>query len=339
MKVAFRSEGMPLAPLLDAARLAEQAGGHVLLTAENRFDPFLPLVLAAEHTTRIKIGPSVAIAFPRSPFMTAQLGWELQRYSSGRFELGLGTQVRGHIQRRFGATWGRPIGRMRNYIEAVRAIWNGFQTGEGLSVTGDFYSLNLLTPQFNPGPIDHPHIPVLVAGANKGMCRLAGSTCEGLLLHPLASPKYVQEVAWPAVEAGAESAARSLGAFELSSSGFVAAGDTDAEVRERWEVIRERIAFYASTPAYQTILKVHGWEDLTPALHARSREGKWKEMAGLIGDEVVAAFTVSGRYEEVGAKLRERWDGVASRVEVALTAIEGATPEQVARIVADATGD
>ena len=339
MKVAFRSEGMPLAPLLDAARLAEQAGGHVLLTAENRFDPFLPLVLAAEHSARIKIGPSVAIAFPRSPFMTAQLGWELQRYSGGRFELGLGTQVRGHIQRRFGAEWGRPIGRMRNYIEAVRAIWNGFQTGERLNVTGDFYSLNLLTPQFNPGPIDHPHIPVLVAGANKGMCRLAGSTCEGLLLHPLASPEYVRQVAWPAVEAGAESAARTLDAFELSSSGFVAAGDTNTEIQERWEVIRERIAFYASTPAYQTILKVHGWEDLTPALHAKSREGKWKEMAGLIGDEVVAAFTVSGRYEEVGAKLRERWDGVASRVEVALTAIEGAKPEQVARIVADATGD
>lgn len=339
MKVAFRSEGMPLSPLLEAARLAEQAGGHVLLTAENRFDPFLPLVLAAEHTARINLGPSVAIAFPRSPFMTAQLGWELQRYSNGRFELGLGTQVRGHIRRRFGATWDRPIRRMREYIESVRAIWHSFQTGERLNVTGDFYSLNLLTPQFNPGPIDHPHVPVLVAGANKGMCRLAGSLCEGLLLHPLASPKYVREVAWPAVQAGAESAGRSLDVFELSSSGFIAAGDTDAEVRERQEVIRERIAFYASTPAYQTILKVHGWEDLTPALHAKSREGKWKEMAGLISDEVVAAFTVSGRYEEIGAQLRERWDGVASRVEVALTAIERASPEQVARIVADAAGD
>ena len=339
MKVVFRSEGMPLDPLLEAARLAEQAGGHALLTAENRFDPFLPLVLAAEHTTRIKIGPSVAIAFPRSPFMTAQLGWELQRYSNGRFELGLGTQVRGHIRRRFGASWEPPVRRMREYIGAVRSIWHSFQTGERLNVAGEFYSLNLLTPQFNPGPIDHPDIPVLVAGANRGMCRLAGSACEGLLLHPLASPEYVRQVAWPAVEEGAQSADRSLDAFELSSSGFVAAGDTDAEVGERWEAIRERIAFYASTPAYQTILKVHGWEDLTPALHARSREGKWKEMAGLISDEVVAAFTVSGRYEEIGAKLRQRWDGVASRVEVALTAIERATPEQVARIVADVTGD
>ena len=339
MKVAFRSEGMPLASLVEAARLAEQAGGHVLLTAENRFDPFLPLVLAAEHTSRIKIGPSVAIAFPRSPFMAAQLAWELQRYSNGRFELGLGTQVRAHIRRRFGATWDRPIRRMREYVESLRAIWHSFQTGERLNVTGDFYSLNLLTPQFNPGPIDHPHVPVLVAGANKGMCRLAGSLCEGLLLHPLATPKYVREAAWPAVQAGAESAGRSLDAFELHSSGFVAAGDTDAEVRERWEVIRERIAFYGSTPAYQTILKVHGWDDLTPALHAKSREGKWKEMAGLISDEVVAAFTVSGRYEEIGAQLRERWDGVASRVEVALTAIERAAPEQVARIVADAAGD
>ena len=230
MKVVFRSEGMPLDPLLEAARLAEQAGGHALLTAENRFDPFLPLVLAAEHTSRIKIGPSVAIAFPRSPFMTAQLGWELQRYSNGRFELGLGTQVRGHIRRRFGASWEPPVRRMREYIGAVRSIWHSFQTGERLNVTGEFYSLNLLTPQFNPGPIDHPDIPVLVAGANRGMCRLAGSACEGLLLHPLASPEYVRQVAWPAVEEGAQSADRSLDAFELSSSGFVAAGDTDAEV-------------------------------------------------------------------------------------------------------------
>ena len=164
---------------------------------------------------------------------------------------------------------------------------------------------------------------------------MAGSVCDGLLLHPLGSPEYVRRIAWPTVEEAAASAGRPLDRFELHASGFVAAGNTKAEIEERREAARERIAFYGSTPAYQTILKVHGLEELTPTLHAMSREGKWKEMANVIDDVVVDVFTVSGRYEEIGAMLRERWDGIATRVELPLSAIEGASAEQAARVVAD----
>ena len=338
LKVVLRIEGLPLQEVAGLARMTEEAGADALVAAENRFDGFLPFVLAAEHTSRIAMGPSVAIAFPRSPMITAQLAWELQRYSAGRFQLGLGTQVRGHIQRRFGLEWQRPVQRMREYVAALRAVWHSFQTGGKLDVRGDFYNLSLLPPQFSPGPIDHPSVPVLIAGVNANICRLAGEACDGLLLHPLGSPAYVRQVARPAVEEGARRSGRSLDAFEMSASGFVITGQTKEEVAERRAAARERIAFYGSTPTYQTILAVHGWEGLTSELHQMSREGKWKEMADAINDEMMDAFCLSGTYDEIGGKLRERWHGLATRVEIPVTAMVNATPEQRKRVVRDLQG-
>jgi probable F420-dependent oxidoreductase len=307
-------EGKHLPRIAEAAREAESLGFAGLFASETKHDSFLPLALAAEHTRRIQLGNSVAIAFSRSPMVTAQLAWDLQDFSGGRLLLGLGTQVRAHIERRFSMPWGRPVARLRDYLGALRAIWHSFQTGEPLQYEGEFYRHTLITPFFNPGPIEHPEIPVYIAGVNPGLCRLAGEACEGFHVHPFHSPEYVRRVVLPAVEEGAAKAGRSTGEVELATSVFVITGESSEEAERQRERMRAQLAFYASTPTYRVVLEVHGWERVGEELSKLAAAKKWEEMPKLVSDEMLAAFAVEAAPDELGAAVRERYEGLIGRV-------------------------
>jgi probable F420-dependent oxidoreductase len=296
------------------SRWAEEIGVVGLWAGENKHDSFLPLAVAAENTSRIQLGTAVAIAFSRSPMVTAQLAWDLQRRSAGRFLLGLGTQVKPHVERRFAMPWDRPVARLRDYVGALRAIWHSFQSGEPLRYDGRFYRHTLLPPVFNPGPIDNPVIPISVAGVSPRLIRLAGEACDGLHVHPFHSPAYVRSVVAAEVEKGAASAGRAASSVELSTSVFVITGDTLRERERQRSAVRSRIAFYASTPAYRVVLDIHGWGGVGEKLYALSRNGQWDEMSGCVSEEMLAAFAVEADPGDVGAALRERYDGLIDRV-------------------------
>src|SRR5918997_967716 len=264
------------------ARAAENLGFAGLWTSETKHDAFLPLAIAANETERIELGTAVAIAFSRSPMVVAQTAWDLQDLSGGRFVLGLGTQVRAHIRRRFSMPWDRPVERLREYIDAMRAIWNSFQTDEPLSFEGEFYRHTLMTPFFNPGPIGHPEIPVYIAGVNTRLARLAGEICNGFHVHPFHSPEYVRRTVIPAITAGAEGVGRAPDQVTLATSAFVITGENREETKERRESVRAQISFYASTPTYRTVLEAHGWEEVGERLWTMARGKKWPEMPALI---------------------------------------------------------
>lgn len=308
------SEGPDALETGRASRWAEQIGVAGLWTGENKHDSFLPLAVAAENTSRIQLGTAVAIAFSRSPMVTAQLAWDLQRRSGGRFLLGLGTQVKPHVERRFSMPWDRPVPRLRDYIAALRAIWHSFQSGDALKYDGRYYRHTLLPPVFNPGPIDHPVIPIFVAGVSPGLIRLSGEVCDGLHVHPFHSPAYLRSVVVDEVAHAAASAGRDASDVQLSTSVFVITGDTEAERDRQRAAVRSRIAFYASTPAYRVVLDVHGWGAIGEKLHAMSRTGGWDEMANSVTDDMLAAFAVEAEPDKVGAALRERYEGLLDRV-------------------------
>jgi probable F420-dependent oxidoreductase len=308
------SEGASALATGKTSRWAEEIGVAGLWTGENKHDAFLPLAVAAENTSRIQLGTAVAIAFSRSPMVTAQLAWDLQRRSGGRFLLGLGTQVKAHVERRFSMPWDRPVARMRDYVEALRAIWHSFQTGEALRYDGEFYRHSLLPPAFNPGPLDNPVIPVGVAGVSPGLIRLAGEISDNLHVHPFHSPAYLRSVVVPEVEKGATLAGRQASDVGLSTSVFVITGETPKERERQRAAVRSRIAFYASTPAYRVVLDIHGWGAVGEKAHALSRSGQWEEMSDCVSDEMLAAFAVEADPNDVGAALRERYDGLIDRV-------------------------
>jgi probable F420-dependent oxidoreductase len=293
---------------------AEDLGFDGLWTGENKHDAFLPLAVAAGATSRIEVGTAVAIAFPRSPMVTAQLAWDLQRRSAGRFLLGLGTQVKPHIERRFSMPWSSPAARLRDYVGALRAIWQSFQSGDRLRYEGEFYRHTLLTPVFDPGPIEHPHVPVWVAGVNAPLARMAGGACDGFHIHPFHSPEYLRAVVLPAIRAGAEDAGRRPDAVATATSVFVITGMDGAERDRRRQAVRSRIAFYASTPSYRSVLDVHGWSGVGESLTEMSRAGAWDEMAGSVTDEMLDAFAIEADPQDVGAQLRKRYDGLVDRV-------------------------
>lgn len=296
------------------AREAEAMGFDGAWTSETAHDAFLPLVLAAEHTTRLALGTSIAVAFPRSPMTTAYIAWDLQRLSGGRFILGLGSQVKGHIERRYGLAWDAPGPRLRDYIRALRAIWECWQQGTPLSYQGEFYTHSLMTPFFNPGPIDHPRIPLHIAGVQEYMCRLAGELCDGLQVHPFHSEKYLREIVLPAVEQGLRASGRTRADVCLASSAFVVTGETAAQMQIAREDVRRQIAFYASTPNYRVILECHGWGQIAKELTRRSVRADWEGMASLISDEMLEALAIVGSPGEVPGKLRRRYAGLLDRL-------------------------
>ena len=309
--VALGIEGLGDVPAM--AREAEALGFDGLWTAETRHEPFLPLALAAEHTRRVSLGTAIAVAFPRSPTVVAHTAWDLQAASGGRLILGLGTQVKGHMERRFSVKWTAPGPRLREYILALRAIWDAWQTRGPVSFRGEHYSITLTTPFFSPAPIAPPRIPIYIAAVNAYNMRLAGELCDGVHLHPFHSAKYLREFALPNIEAGLAKTGRPRTALELACSVFVITGRTAEEVARAREHARTQVAFYASTRTYEPVLAAHGWQDLVPHLHRKSVEGDWKGMADLITDEMLDTYAVTGSYATIAHKLEERYAGLLDR--------------------------
>jgi probable F420-dependent oxidoreductase len=296
------------------ARAAETAGYDGLLTMENKHDPFLAHAIAAVNTDRIELGTSVAIAFPRSPMVIAYTSYDLARLSEGRFVLGLGTQVKGHIERRYGMRWEPPVPKLREYLESLAAIfkcWN--EGGAKLSYKGKYYNFSLMTPFFAPRPHQF-RIPIYIAGVNEHICRLAGELCDGLHAHPFNSPKYLREFVMPHLEEGFKKSGRARKDFTIFTTAFVIVGSNDAEIEKAREAVRQQIAFYASTRTYQVVLDTHGWGDVAPRLNEKAAKGDWAGMANEITDEMLETYSVSGKWDDIAAKAKARYDGLLDRV-------------------------
>ena len=303
------------------AKRAEALGFEGISFGELANDVFLMVTLALEHTQRVAVATSIALAFPRSPMTVAYTSWDLQRLSGGRFELGLGTQVKGHNERRFSVRWVAPAPRMREYVQSLRAIWDCWQNGTPLAYQGDHYALSLMTPEFNPGPIDHPFIPVQAAAVGPVMCRIAGEFCDGILLHSLTSDRYAREVVLPMVEQGARRAGRSIkDDLTVSGGGFIATGASKEEVHRSREAARRRISFYASTRTYKGVMDLHEWGDTCLKLHGMSLKGQWDDMPSQITDTMLDTFCISGTYDEIAPIVKERYWSYASRISLGMPA-------------------
>jgi probable F420-dependent oxidoreductase len=306
---------MGLTGVAEAAREAEELGYDGVLSFETGHDPFLPLALAAAATQRVDLGTAVAIAFPRSPLTVAQTAWDLQVFSRGRLRLGLGTQVKGHNERRYSTPWPSPPGpRLREYILVLRAIWDSWQNKTRPNFQGKHYTYTLMTPFFDPGPIQHPHVPIYISAVNPYMCRLVGELCDGVRLHGFCTPKYLKEVVIPNIEAGAKKAGRSLKDIDITGGGFVITGETEEEVERRKPALRQQIAFYGSTRTYKGVLDLHGWGETCLRLHRLAAEGRWSEMGREISDEMFDQFAVCAAYDQIAARIKERWGGIVNRI-------------------------
>ena len=300
------------------ARFLEEIGYGGLVVEETKDDPFVLLALAASSTTRLRLATSVAIAFPRSPMVAAMSAWTLQKLSNGRFTLGLGSQVRGHIQRRFGMQWSPAGPWMREYVQAVRAIWDCWQNGTSLDIRGKHYTINLMVPLFNPGPIASPDIPIHVAAVNEIMCRTVGEVADGLRVHPVCTPSYVEQVMLPAIRAGAARAGRSLANFSVCIKPLVATGRNEEELIPKIRDARARIAFYASTPAYVAAFEHLGLGEMAREAAMLSKAQRWEDLPGLIDDRTLHQFVCIGTNDEIGSKLVERYRRVATDVEFSI---------------------
>jgi len=307
-----------LAHIPSIAKAAEALGFSALWSTETMHDPFLPGALVAEHTQTLGFGTAVAIAFARSPATLAYTAWDLAQASGGRFILGLGTQVKAHIERRFGMPWPESVvDKLREQIGALHAFWNTWQTGEPLNFRGEYYRLSLMSPFFNPGPIETPHIPIYIAGVNTGLGRLAGEVADGFLVHPFHTPRYLNEVMFPAIEQGLAKSGRSRENVKISVTAFVVTSAEDSEF------VRQQIAFYASTPSYRSVMALHGWDAEAEQLSALAARGKWGEMPGLIDNEMLGTFATVVDASELTAALSERYGGVADRLALYLPFIPG----------------
>ena len=322
-----------LADVPALAKAAEAVGFDALWTAETSHDPYLPLPMVAEHTERITFGTSIAVAFPRSPLVHAQIAWDLATQSDGRFVLGLGTQVKGHNERRFGIKWEAPGPRLREMILCIRAIWDCWQNGTRPRFEGEYYRFTLMTPFFSPGPIAHPKVPIWIAGVNTYMCELAGELCEGFHVHPFHSIRYLRESLLPEIGRGLAKAARQRADITLSTSAFVIAGNNDEEIARAKEAVRLQIAFYASTRTYARVLQAHGWGDTSARLNEKAAKGDWTGMASEITDEMLDVYAVTARWDDVAAKVKSRYDGILDRVALYLPFRPEADGERWRRIV------
>ena len=301
------------------AAAAEAAGFDAVTTVELGHDPFAPLAFGALATTRIELTTSVAVAFPRSPTVMASQAWDLNANANGRFVLGLGSQVKGHNERRFGIAWSAPAPRLRDYIGALRAIWRCWQTGEKLDYEGEHYRLSLMTPDFSPEPTGLPTVPVTIAAVGPAMLRVAGEICDGVRLHPLCSRGYLDEVCLPQIREGMQRSGRSREHFDVHGGGFVATGADEAALAEAIEGVRRRVALYGSTRTYLPILSLHRLDDLGLKLHRLSVEGRWNEMPAEVSDEVVRIFAACGTYSEIAAAIDQRFGGLADSIDLELS--------------------
>lgn len=319
----------------EQARLVESLGYDGLMTEETKDDPFVVMAFAAQATTRLQVGTAVTIAFPRSPTVMAMSAWTIQKLSAGRFTLGLGPQVRAHIERRFGVAT-HPAGPwMRDYIRAVRAVWDCWQNGTPLNYQGDYYKLNLMVPLFNPGPIAHPDIPIHVAAVNPIMSRIAGEVADGIRPHPVCTPSYIAEVMLPAVREGALKTGRSLVNFQVAMKPLIAAAPDEEQLQDKIRDARARIAFYASTPGYIRPFEHLGLAELVNEAKLLSRAQKWEELPKLISDDVLHRFAVIGTYDEIGAKLVARFGNVVTNCEFSIPVRDAVERRTLTGLLAD----
>ena len=298
----------------EVARRAEALGFAGVMSPEIQNDPFIPLAFAATATERIRLGTAVAIAFPRSPMMVANLSFDLQRNSRGRFVLGLGTQVKGHNERRFSVRWESPGPRLKEYVEALRAIWRCWEEKEPLRYEGKYYQFTLMTPEFSPPPTGLPPVPVTIAAVQPYMLRLSGEVCDGVRLHGFCTKRYLEEVALPAITEGLRRAGRNRSKFEIWGGGFIATGKDSDEVRRAVEETRYRIAFYGSTRTYSGVLALHGWDAEAAKLHELSKRGQWGEMAKVVTDDMVETFAAVAPHDGLVDAVRARFGGLVDRI-------------------------
>ncbi|MEY2445291.1 MAG: hypothetical protein QOE00_1871, partial [Ilumatobacteraceae bacterium] len=325
-----------LATAATSAKETEAAGYDGAWTSETAHDPFFPLLLAAEHTDRLELGTSIAVAFARNPMTLAHIGWDLQAFSNGRFILGLGSQIKPHITKRFSMEWSHPAPRMREMIMAIRAIWDTWQNGVPLAFRGDFYTHTLMTPFFTPSAADLGGFGVpriFLAGVGELMTEVAGEVCDGFICHGFTTERYLREVTLPALARGRTKAGKSMEGFEVVGPSFVVTGTNEAEMIAAENGTRQQIAFYGSTPAYKGVLELHGWNGLHEELNALSKKGGWVEMGNLITDEILNTFAVVGAPEQIAPELLRRYGDVVQRV--SFYAPYRSDPERWRQVLAD----
>ena len=333
MRVIYRLHSNDLNAVASEAAWAESMGYDGVSSSETSNDPFIPLILAATSTSRVTLETRVAIAFPRSPMVVAHTSRDIQDLSRGRFRLGIGTQVKGHIERRFSTEWAPPGPRLREYVESLRHIWDCWASGAKLDYQGRYYKFSLMTPFFNPGPSAYAPPQVFTGAVNGYNCRVAGEVCDGLLLHSLTSAEYVRNIVRPGVAQGAERAERLQSDVKVSGGGFIITGPNQSSIREAKAEVRRRIAFYASTRTYFPVLECHGFDEVGPQLHQMSLRGEWAEMGELISDEMLDAFAVIGEYDEIADKYLERYGGLLDEMSLSLTTSEPVEEVQLRRII------
>jgi probable F420-dependent oxidoreductase len=303
-----------LAQVGEEARQLEALGYDGAFSFEGAHDPFMPLALAATTTKSIELMTAIAIAFVRSPVTLAAASMDLQGLSRGRFILGLGSQVRAHIVNRYSMPWSHPAARMRELILAIRAVWATWQEGQPLNFQGEFYRHTLMTPMFNPGPSPYGVPRIFLAGVGEAMTEVAGEVADGFIVHPFSTQKFLRERTWPALMRGLQRGGRRVDEFEVAWQLIVSPTDRAAPDETADRGVRERIAFYGSTPAYRSVLEVHGWADLQPELRRLSKLGDWEGMTDLITDDVVDVFAVRAHPDELADAIRTRAEGLATRV-------------------------
>ena len=309
--------GLPGVGISEIARVAaelEEVGYDGALSAEISHDPFFPVLVAAEHTERLELGTGIAVGFARSPMILANLGYDLHAFSEGRFRLGLGTQIKAHIEKRFSMPWSKPAARMRELIQAVRAIWAAWNEGAPLDFRGEFYRHTLMTPFFDPGPNPFGIPKIQLAAVGERMTEVAGEVADGVILHGFTTERYVREVTLPALERGFAKGGKARADFEICGPLFVVTGVNDEEIERARAGTKEQIAFYGSTPAYRPVLELHGWGDLQDDLNRLSKQGEWVAMGDLITDEILEAFAVVAEPEDVPMALLARFGDVVDRL-------------------------
>jgi probable F420-dependent oxidoreductase len=323
-----------LAQVGSHATHAEQLGYDGLWTAEAGHDPYLPCALAAVATDHATIGTNIAVAFPRSPLVHAQIAWDLQALSRGRFILGLGTQVKGHNERRYSTPWTAPGPRLREMILLIRHIWDVWQNGKRPGFEGTYYQFSLMTPFFSPAPLEWPHIPIYIAGVNPYVCRLAGELCDGFHIHPFHSMKYIDETILPNVRAGLAKSKRQRSDVALATTAFVITGKDRDEIERSKGPVRQQISFYASTRTYIGVLEAHGWGETCYRLNEKSKKGDWSGMASLITDEMLEVYAVQGTYDEVPGLLKKKYGGVIDRLGFYMPIRPGSDDTSWSRLIA-----
>lgn len=328
--------GIDLATVANNAKEVEAAGYSGAWTAETAHDPFLPLLLAAEHTSEMEMGTSIAVAFARSPMTMANTAWDLQAYSKGRFVLGLGSQIKPHIEKRFSMEWSHPAPRMREFVLAMRAIWHTWETGEKLDFRGEFYRHTLMTPFFTPDEDDLGDFgtpKVFLAGVGPLMTEVAGEVADGFICHGFTTEKYLREVTIPKLREGREKAGKTMDGFEIVGPSFVVTGNDDEEIEKAAVGTRQQIAFYGSTPAYKGVLELHGWDGLQEELNAMSKQGEWAKMGTLIDDEILNTFAVVAEPEQIARELSKRYGDVIQRI--SFYAPYQSDPDRWSKVMAD----